>query len=355
MTWEGVMKLVELRRKSALFNDSQNHFSKDQPPKPKIFPEQTDDGMKTLHDARFLRCPLAEPETWWKKVPTSRPHLFKNIPLSFMGAQNKIADKTIGCMHDRAKPLTLKNFSSQNACVSSKPMKRIERKGAEGLEMIYDYAWEDPSSMSEVTESLLNYSTVLQQLWPYDPTALIMLRLINKYKWINVSTDMKEKISVITMFFNSVLQDNAGRSVRGETVLNCKEQEEMLKTALIAHNLQSSVPTSRPRADTESRNRTRFNQPAQNQHFNTGNFKIGGRKKNFSANSSGQFSSSSQSRPRASFNNLSVCYSYNSENCKNPPSSAGCKNGSRELAHVCNVWMSNQNAYCLASHPRTKH
>ena len=104
MTWEGVMKLVELRRKSALFNNSQNHFSKDQPPKPKIFPEQTDDGMKTLHDLCFLRCVLAEPETWWKKVPTSRPHLFKSIPLSFMSAQNKIADKTIGSLHYRAKP-----------------------------------------------------------------------------------------------------------------------------------------------------------------------------------------------------------------------------------------------------------
>ena len=211
MTWEGVMKLVELRRKSALFNDSQNHFSKDQPLKPKIFPELTDDGMKTLHDARFLRCLLAEPETWWKKVPTSRPHLFKNIPLSFTGAQNKIADETIGSLHDRAKPPTLKNFSSQNACVSSKPMKWIERKGAEGLEMIYNYAWEDPSSMFEVTESLLNYSTMLQQLWPYDPAALIMLRLINKYKWIYVSTDMKEKISVITMFFNSVLHSQGNR------------------------------------------------------------------------------------------------------------------------------------------------
>jgi len=90
---------------------------------------------------------------------------------------------------------------------------------------------------------------------------------------------MKEKISVITMFFNSVLQDNAGRSVRGETVLNFKEQEEMLKTALITHSLQSSVPTSRPRADTELRNRARFNQLAQNHQFNNGNFKNGGRKK----------------------------------------------------------------------------
>ena len=90
-------------------------------------------------------------------------------------------------------------------------MKWIERKGAEGLEMIYNYAWEDPSSMFEVTESLLNYSTMLQQLWPYDPAALIMLRLINKYKWIYVSTDMKEKISVITMFFNSVLHSQGNR------------------------------------------------------------------------------------------------------------------------------------------------
>lgn len=355
MTWEGVMKLVELRRKSAQFNDNQTHFSKDLPPKPKVFPEQTDDGMKTLHDARFLRCPLAEPETWWSKVPTSRPHLFKNLPLTFIGAQNKVAEKTVGNMHDRAKPLTLKNFFSQNACVSTKPMKRIERKGAEGLEMIYDYAWEDPSSMSEVTESLLNYSIVLQQLWPYDPTALIMLRLINKYRWINVSTDLKEKISVISTFFNSVLQDNAGRSVRGETILNCKEQEEILKSALIAHNLHSSVPTSRPRADSEMRNRSRFNQPTQNHQFNNANFKNGGRKNTFSGNPGGQSSSGGRSRPKASFKNLSVCYGFNSENCKNPPSAAGCKNGSRELAHVCNVWMNAQNSYCLASHPRTKH
>ena len=162
---------------------------------------------------------------------------------------------------------------------------------------------------------------------------------------------MKEKISVITMFFNSVLQDNAVRSVRDETALNFKEQEEKLKTALIAHNLQSSVPTSRLRADTESRNRARFNQLAQNHQFNNGNFKNGGRKKNFSVNSSGQISSSSQNRPKASFNNLSVCYGYNSTNCKNSPSSADCKNGSRELANVCNVWMNNQNAYCLATHP----
>ena len=92
-----------------------------------------------------------------------------------MGAHNKVAEKTISSLHDRAKPLTLKNFFSQNVCVAAKPLKRLERKGTQGLEMIYDFAWEDPASMAEVTESLVNYMTVLQQLWPYDPTAKLSL------------------------------------------------------------------------------------------------------------------------------------------------------------------------------------
>jgi hypothetical protein len=64
-----------------------------------------------------------------------------------------------------------------------------------------------------------------------------MLRVINKYKWINVATDLKDKVSVITAFFNAVLQDNAGRSVREETILSFKEQEEIMKLSLTAHNL----------------------------------------------------------------------------------------------------------------------
>ena len=129
-------------------------------------------------------------------------------------------------------------------------MKRLERIGTEGLKMIYNFAWEDPASMAEVTESLVNYMTVLQQLWPYDPTAIIMMRLINKYKWINMSSDLREKILVITTFFNSVLQDNAGRSLWGETVLGFKDQEDLLKAALVAHNLSSSIPASHaPRND----------------------------------------------------------------------------------------------------------
>ena len=126
-----------------------------------------------------------------------------------------MAEKIISNLHDRAKPLTLKNFFSQNVCLPAKPLKRLERKGTEGIKMIYDFTWEDPASMAEATESLVNYMTALHQLWPYDPTAIILLRLINKYKWVNMSNDLREKVSVITTNFNTIMQDNAGRSVRG--------------------------------------------------------------------------------------------------------------------------------------------
>ena len=73
----------------------------------------------------------------------------------------------------------------------------------------------------------------------------MMFRVINKYKWITVASELKEKVSVITVFLNAVLQDNAGRSVREGTILSFKEQEEIMKLTLVthSHNLPSTVPT----------------------------------------------------------------------------------------------------------------
>ena len=140
MSWERVMKLVELRRETPQLGEHAALFSRDLVPKTISFKKRDNDGVKVLHEARFLRLPLSNLPDWWGKVPITRPHLFKSIPLKFLGAHNMVSDKTIGNLHDPAKPQTLKNFFSQNVCVAAKPVKRIERKGFDGLEMHYDYA-----------------------------------------------------------------------------------------------------------------------------------------------------------------------------------------------------------------------
>ena len=45
MTWDGVMKLVELRRRSVQLNDNSAHFSKDSAPKPVTFEEEDDHAL----------------------------------------------------------------------------------------------------------------------------------------------------------------------------------------------------------------------------------------------------------------------------------------------------------------------
>ena len=52
-------------------------------------------------------------------------------------------------------------------------MRKIKWKDAEGLVTHYDFSWEEPSSLSEFKEALVNYMVALQQLWPLDPTAII--------------------------------------------------------------------------------------------------------------------------------------------------------------------------------------
>ena len=102
MTMSEVLDLVKLKRaaEQANIGESATRFSKDKPPKVKNFKEEPDDGVKILHKARFLRCPLSDLNKWWKLVPAVRSHMYKTIPLRFSGSQSKISDKTISSMHD---------------------------------------------------------------------------------------------------------------------------------------------------------------------------------------------------------------------------------------------------------------
>jgi hypothetical protein len=349
MRMSEVLDLVKLKRAAdqANIGEAASRFSKDKPPKPRRFREETDDSVKLLHKARFLRAPLSDIKKWWKLMPAARSHVYKTIPLKFSGSQSKLSEKTIGFMHDRAKALSIKNFHSQNACVAAKPMKKIERKDAEGLVTLFDYSWEEPSSLAEFTEALINYIAAMQQLWPLDPTGIIMLRLINTYKWISVAYELKEKIAVLSSYFNGVLQENAGRAIRGEVILDYKEHEDILKLALTSHNLSSAVPTGRnPRADQDLQARAGKKSSTSYVPNSSG----------FSSGHSSNFRKDGQNqRPKASFNGLGVCYAFNNGSCKSPSTSSGCKGAGRELAHVCNVYVQQKSSFCLGKHPRTSH
>ena len=321
-------------------NDFSSTYTKDKKPKSTKFKSGKDDGFKHLHEARFLRYPLGEMGKWWKRVPRSRTHMFKNLPLQFSGANNKLSPKTIQLLHDRTEILTFKMFHTGNVNVSSKPIKKVERREEDGVHSTLDFNWEAPSSLSQVTDALHNYCSALQFLWPYDPTGIILMRIINKYNYFSAAQSLSERVQLISTFFNSVLRENAARASRKELIMSFAEQEECIKTVLSSAGLSNTVPAGRMVNSEQSRMKFQQNKPT----FN-------------SAQASNSSSSTLPNRNKVVLHNgTPICFAFNNGSCRNPRSTVGCKDSrNRDLSHVCNKFLDGKNIHCMEKHARVNH
>ena len=336
----GMAKYHKEARIGTAGQSSKSSFTKDTLPNSTLFKEARDNGVKRLHEARFLRLPLVDQKKWWHLVPLTRNHKYRNIPLKFMGCQGQVAEKTVENAHDRSNAHQLKHFFSENISVNAKPLKKIERTDEDGLSTVLDYLWEEPSSLSHVQDAIINYQAVLHNLWPTDPTAIIILKVLNKYKWIANGDNLKDKVASCTSFFNSIMRENAGRAVRGEVIMSFEEQEHLLKDVLVAHGIQGTVPIGRiPKLENPN--------PKQSKVFT-----------NSKPVSSGPRRTTNSTKfQTARVGALGCCYGYNDSNCSNlAKTKAGCKDSrGREFAHNCNKFLTQSQAHCLGDHPRHKH
>jgi len=316
-------------------SDLSSTFTRDKKPKSTRYKAAKDDGFKKLHPARFERYPLGNISSWFKKMPRVRSHQFKNLSLQFSGSHNKVTTKTIQAMHDRTKCLTFKMFHTGNINVGSKPIQKVEKRDDSGIYSSLDYCWESPTSLSQVSDALLNYSTILMHLWPLDQTGLILQRVINKYNHCSVASTLTERVNLISTFFNTVLRENAARAGRKEVIMSFQEQEDCLKNVLTSAGFSNAVPAGRiPRIDTDS-SRPRFNQASRS---------------NFSS-----FTGSAPAQNKVVLvGGNPICFNYNNGTCKNRGAPSGCKDTrNKEFVHQCNKWIGSR--YCLARHARVDH
>ena len=128
--------------------------------------------------------------------------------------------------------------------VSTKPVKKIEKREDEGIVSTLDCAWENPTSISQVADTLLNYTTALLHIWPYDQTGLIIMRVVNKFNYASAAPMISDRIAVITVFCNLVLRENATKAVRRDLIMDYEEQVESFKTILTSSGFSSSTPSA---------------------------------------------------------------------------------------------------------------
>lgn len=331
--------------KKAVEGDLSSSLTRDRKPRTVKIRSGRDNGFKRLHPARFLRAPLGDIKKWWRNYPRIRSHMFKNLPLRFSGAHNKVTQKTIQCAHDRTKCLNFKMFHSGNLNVTSRPLKKLERREDDGVFTTVDFQWEAPTSLSQVSEALLNYCSVLQQLFPLDPSGLIIMRLVNKYNFASSAPTIADRISLISTFFNLVCRENSARAERKEVIMSYSEQEECLKGVLISAGVTSSVPAGRSYAPTPNAvakprfDNSRSSRPPFAVSYNGSNNQNG--------------NPTSLRSKVVLFNGMPICFNYNNNNCRNATTSLGCvDHNKKNYAHQCNKFLANKQDYCFLKHSR---
>ena len=244
-------------------------------------------------------------------------HKYRNLSLEFSGSGNALADKTILMMHDRRNALELKQFMSENASVSGKPMKEIRRKEEESVVTISDFNLAEPQSLRQVQEALENYKTLLTLLWPMDQSGIIIGRLLLKYWYISAAQDHRTKVSVICAYFNAVQRLNAKRAENKSTILSYEEHEKVLKETLAAHGLRSEVP-----------------------------YEVAGKV----FDKPGTASGSRVPRPKTKqklvlVNGLRVCYDYNNSKCTRKQNQTGCEDTMETNSHIIATFTSGTRIY----------
>jgi hypothetical protein len=94
--------------------------------------------------------------------------------------------------------------------------------------------------MREVVGAVLNYQTVLRQLWPLDWTADILLRALYDWDYLSIVTVHKTRVRVFGEIFNSVLYRNSVNLDKGP--MSYEELIKVWKSILAKHGVMTQRP-----------------------------------------------------------------------------------------------------------------
>ena len=72
--------------------------------------------------------------------------------------------------------------------------------------ILLDYDWEEPTSVRQCQDCLINYGAVNSQIWPMDYTDRALHKVYVKYGWFAMCQNETERVKLIRMLFNNVLQ-----------------------------------------------------------------------------------------------------------------------------------------------------
>ena len=194
-------------------------YGKDQVLKAVKFKKGRDDGRGRLHEARFkLRMPICLPRKYWSRIPAKR-ELFRHFPLAHLGLEGQVNEATILRMHDRRIPIQLDMLYKGNSTRDARADKNMD--------------WVEPTEVRHLQEAVLNYTVIMQALWPLDYSGFVITRVLVEARWGEAGGDgEKQRVRLVRKFFDDCMKENSGRAVRDEPPLEYEEAKAKWVRAL---------------------------------------------------------------------------------------------------------------------------
>jgi hypothetical protein len=251
-------------------------------------------------------------------------------------------------MHDRRVAIELRQVSKQNLNVNRIPLKETRMQQGNTVYSTSGYDWTELSTVRSCYDALTNFGIINQMLWPYDLTAMTMMKLYNVYSWMAYPS-IKESLRVRLLcdHFARVSESNVDLAVQRRQPNNYWEMERILKVLLREGGLPDSPPV------------TQYNSPpggGQNHQAAPGRGKGGLQ----GQNSRGGGAGARQRKPAAvAPNGRLICFNFQKQQgCSNPPAAGGgCVNPATQInyAHVCAWFNTTTRTYCVQGHAKCSH
>ncbi len=200
----------------------------------------------------------------------------------------------------------------------------------------------EPAEIRHLQEAVVNYMTVNHVLWPFDYGPLVILRVLVENRWGEAAgADMRERVHLVSRFFNEVVSENSGRAVRGEPPLDYeKVRGKWTRQVETTYPQLGYLVSSGPGPAASQPGAPAGKQPSKGKS---------------AQGQGGSGSKDSGNVPRAMQSGRPVCYAFNQrEGCKRQRGAIdACRDASGKLyAHYCNFYDKSRKAHCLAVHPR---
>ena len=209
--------------------------------------------------------------------------------------------------------------------------------------------------MRHLQEAVLNYTVIMQALWPLDYSGFVITRVLIEARWGEAGGEAeKQRVKLVRKFFDDCMKDNSGRAVRDEPPLDYEEAKTKWVRALESLFPSLSLVAMNPTLLLGKAGQQR--QPNNTQNMDGagggGNRRGRGGKR---GRGTGAGPKAGSTRRIASLSRLPCCYGFDlAAGCKRTIVKPNvCEENGVHYTHACNYLVDKQaGKFCLQLHSR---